>query len=88
MNLQEVLDEQFDRAWDAGVTAAWVVVREVLGSGADLNAIKRRFIDRRHEGSGTMGIAAKHVQTGTGRRQQQHIPRLCHRKALMHGLLD
>lgn len=45
MDLQDVLDAQFDRAWYAGVTAAWVVVREVLGSGADLNAIKRRFIE-------------------------------------------
>lgn len=45
MDLRDILNEMFDRAWDAGVTAAWVVVREVLGSGEDLNAIKRRFIE-------------------------------------------
>lgn len=45
MDLQDVLDAQFDRAWDAGVEEAWVVVREVLGSGSALDEIKRRFIN-------------------------------------------
>lgn len=44
MDLQDVLDEQFDRAWDAGVQAAFDIVQEVLGSGADLAAICARFM--------------------------------------------
>lgn len=29
-------DEQFDKGWDEGVQAAFDIVQEVLGSGADL----------------------------------------------------
>jgi hypothetical protein len=32
----ELLDSQFDKGWDAGVQAAFDIVQEVLGSGADL----------------------------------------------------
>ena len=44
MDLQDVLDAQFDRAWDAGVEEAWVIVSAVLGSGPALDEIKRRFV--------------------------------------------
>ncbi len=40
----ELLDEQFDKGWDAGVQAAFDIVQEVLGSGADLAAICARFM--------------------------------------------
>lgn len=39
----ELLDAQFDKGWDAGVQAAFEIVQEVLGSGADLAAICARF---------------------------------------------
>ncbi len=39
----ELLDSQFDKGWDAGVQAAFEIVQEVLGSGADLAAICARF---------------------------------------------
>ncbi len=37
-------DAQFDKGWDAGVQAAFDIVQEVLGSGADLAAICARFM--------------------------------------------
>jgi len=40
----ELLDAQFDKGWDAGVQAAFDIVQEVLGSGADLAAICARFM--------------------------------------------
>lgn len=40
----ELLDSQFDKGWDAGVQAAFDIVQEVLGSGADLAAICARFM--------------------------------------------
>ena len=43
-NYPELLDEQFDKGWDAGVQAAFDIVQEVLGSGADLAAICARFM--------------------------------------------
>ena len=39
----DLLDSQFDKGWDAGVQAAFEIVQEVLGSGADLAAICARF---------------------------------------------
>lgn len=44
MDLQEVLDEQFDRAWDAGVLAAFDVVADMVEQQGLLAAIKRRFV--------------------------------------------
>ena len=44
MDMQELLDAQFDRAWDSGVGEAWVIVSAVLDSGPALDEIKRRFI--------------------------------------------
>ena len=44
MDMQELLDEQFDRAWDAGVGEAWIIVSAVLGSGPALDESKQRFI--------------------------------------------
>ena len=43
-NYPELLDQQFDKGWDAGVQAAFDIVQEVLGSGADLAAICARFM--------------------------------------------
>jgi hypothetical protein len=40
----ELLDSQFDKGWDAGVQAAFDIVQEVLGSGADLATICARFM--------------------------------------------
>ena len=40
----ELLDSQFDKGWDAGVSAAFDIVQEVLGSGANLAAICARFM--------------------------------------------
>ena len=40
----ELLDAQFDKGWAAGVQAAFDIVQEVLGSGADLAAICTRFM--------------------------------------------
>lgn len=40
----KLLDEQFEKGWDAGVQAAFDIVQEVLGSGADLAAICARFM--------------------------------------------
>ena len=40
----ELLDEQFDKGWDEGVQAAFDIVQEVLGSGADLAVICARFM--------------------------------------------
>ena len=44
MDLQEVLDEQFDRAWDAGVLAAFDVVADMVEQQELLDAIKQRFV--------------------------------------------
>lgn len=44
MDLQEVLDEQFDRAWDAGVLAAFDVVADMIEQQELLEAIKQRFV--------------------------------------------
>ena len=44
MNLQELLDEQFDRAWDAGVLAAFDVVVDTVDQQGLLDEIKRRFV--------------------------------------------
>ena len=44
MNLQELLDEQFDRAWDAGVLAAFAVVADMVEQQGLLDAIKQRFV--------------------------------------------
>ena len=40
----ELLDQQFDKGWDAGVRCAFDIVQEVLGPGADLAAICARFM--------------------------------------------
>ena len=46
MDLQDVLDEQFDRAWDAGVLAAFDVVADMIEQQQELlEAIKQRFVD-------------------------------------------
>ena len=45
MDLQDVLDEQFDRAWDAGVLAAFDVVADMIEQQELLEAIKQRFVD-------------------------------------------
>ena len=42
--VEVALDSQFDKGWDAGVQAAFDIVQEVLGSGADLAAICARFV--------------------------------------------
>ena len=42
--VEVALDSQFDKGWDAGVQAAFDIVQEVLGSGADLAAICARFM--------------------------------------------
>ena len=44
MDLQDVLDEQFDRAWDAGVLAAFDVVADMIEQQELLEAIKQRFV--------------------------------------------
>ena len=44
MDLQGVLDEQFDRACDAGVLAAFDVVADTVEQQELLAAIKRRFV--------------------------------------------
>ena len=44
MNLQELLDDQFDRAWDAGVLAAFAVVADMVEQQELLDAIKQRFV--------------------------------------------
>ena len=40
----ELLDSQFDKGWDAGVQAAFDIVQEELGAGANLAAICARFM--------------------------------------------
>ena len=44
MDLQEVLNDQFDRAWDAGVLAAFDVVADMVEQQDLLDAIRRRFV--------------------------------------------
>ena len=44
MDLQELLDDQFDRAWDAGVLAAFAVVADMVEQQGLLDAIKQRFV--------------------------------------------
>ena len=44
MNLQELLDDQFDCAWDAGVLAAFDVVVDTVDQQGLLDEIKRRFV--------------------------------------------
>lgn len=41
----ELLDQQFEKGWDAGVQCAFDIVQEVLGSGADLATICARFME-------------------------------------------
>ena len=41
----ELLDQQFEKGWDAGVQCAFDIVQEVLGAGADLAAICARFME-------------------------------------------
>lgn len=45
MGMNDLFNAQFDRAWDAGVREAWVIVKDVLSSGAELDEIKRRFME-------------------------------------------
>ena len=45
MNINQMLDEQFDKAWDAGVQEAWVIVKDMLEDGPTLDEIKRRFME-------------------------------------------
>ena len=44
MGMQDVLDAQFDRAWDAGVLAAFAVVADMVEQQELLDAIKQRFV--------------------------------------------
>lgn len=44
MDLQDVLDDQFDRGWDSGVQYAFDIVCVVLGPAPALDEIRRRFI--------------------------------------------
>lgn len=44
MDMQDVLDAQFDRAWDAGVLAAFAVVADMVEQQELLDAIKQRFV--------------------------------------------
>ena len=44
MDMQDVLDAQFDRAWDAGVLAAFAVVADMVEQQEILDAIKQRFV--------------------------------------------
>ena len=44
MNLQEMLDEVIDRAWDAGVRCAFDVVADMVDQQGLLDEIKRRFV--------------------------------------------
>lgn len=42
--VETCFDEQFDKGWDAGVQAAFDIVQDVLGAGADLATICARFM--------------------------------------------
>ena len=46
-NIEEVLDEAFDKAWDAGVSAAFEIIEQELGRTGNeymLARLKSRFM--------------------------------------------